>query len=78
MYHWYEGVVPPLVGMAVKSTEVPSQTGLASAEMLTLAVRIGLTVMVTEFEVAGEPAKQGAALEVITTEITSPLTGMYE
>ena len=60
----------------MKVTEVPAQTGLASAAMLTLAVKIGLTVMVTVLEVAGDPVRQGAALEVITTVITSPLTGI--
>ena len=76
MYHWYAGAVPPLVGVAVKVTNVPAQTGLVFGAIVTPAVKIGLTVMVTALDVAGDPAKQGAALEVITTVITSPLTGI--
>ena len=76
LYHWYTGVVPPLIGVAVKVTEVPAQTGLVLAAIVTLAVKIGLTVMVTALEVAGDPVRQGVALDVITTVITSPLTGI--
>ena len=76
MYHWYAGAVPPLTGVAVYVTLVPAQTGLALAAMVTLAVKMGLTIIVTAFEVAGDPVRQGAALEVITTVITSPLTGI--
>ncbi len=39
--------------------------------MLTLAVKIGLTVIVMAFDVAGEPVKHGLAFDVITTETTS-------
>ena len=35
-FHWYEGDVPPLVGVAVKMTEVPVQTGLADGATTTL------------------------------------------
>jgi hypothetical protein len=42
-FHWYEGVVPPLVGVAVKVTEVPEQMVVAVAAIETLAVRVGLT-----------------------------------
>ena len=45
-FHWYEGVVPPLVGVAVNVTEVPEQIVVAVAAIDTLAVRIGLTVTV--------------------------------
>ena len=63
-FHWYTGVVPPLVGVAVKVTEVPAQMvvpGLAA--MLTLTGRFGLTVIVRVFEVAGLPVAQ-VALDV--------------
>ena len=76
MYHWYTGAVPPLTGVAVYVTLVPAQTGLALAVMVTLAGKTGLTIIVTAFEVAGDPVRQGEALEVITTVITSPLTGI--
>ena len=76
MYHWYAGAVPPLTGVAVNVTLVPAQTGLAPAAMVTLAVKIGSTTIVTAFDVAGDPVRQGEALEVITTVITSPLIGI--
>jgi len=51
-YHWYAGVAPPLVGVAVNVTELPSQIepeGEAAIETLTgTAVRL---VSVTVFEV---------------------------
>ena len=72
-FHWYVGVVPPLVGVAVNVTFVPAQKVVALAPIFTLAVKIGLTVTVIVFDVAGEPAKQGLAFEVITTEIASLL-----
>ena len=49
------GVVPPLVGVAEKMTEVPAQTGLFDGEIETLTGRLGLTTIVTVFEVAGLP-----------------------
>ena len=52
------GVVPPLVGVAVNVTEVPAQTGFAEAAIETLAAILGLTVIVTAFEVAGLPVTQ--------------------
>ena len=41
-FHWYAGVVPPFVGVAVKVTLVPWHTGLAEAaiEMLTGTVEV--------------------------------------
>src|SRR5512143_450692 len=74
LYHWYVGAAPPLVGVAVKVTEVPAQIAPAgAAAMLTLAVRTGLTVIVMAPEVAGLPVRHGVALEVIRTVMTSPL-----
>jgi hypothetical protein len=46
--------------------------------MLTLAVFIGFTVIVMPLEVAGDPAKQGVALDVISTVITSLLANVVE
>jgi hypothetical protein len=73
-FHWYDGDVPPLVGVAVNVTLVPAQIVLFAAfdAMPTLAVRIGLTIVVIPFDVAGEPVKHGVAFEVITT-VTSSL-----
>lgn len=43
-FHWYEGVVPPLVGVAVNVTFVPEQIFVALALILTLAGKVGLMV----------------------------------
>ena len=51
-------------------TEVPAQTGLADAPMVTLTGRFGLTVMFIVFEVAGLPVAQ-VAFEVSTQVIAS-------
>ena len=72
-FHWYVGVVPPLVGVAVNVTDVPAQIvdeGLAA--MLTLAGRFGFTVIVIVLEVAGLPVAQ-VALDVSWQVTTSPL-----
>ena len=66
--------MPPLVGVAVNITEVPEQIAPAGeAEILTLAGKFGLTVIVTVFDIAGLAVKQGVAFEVITQVTTSPL-----
>ena len=59
-----------MVGVAVKVTEVPAQTGLAEAAIETLTGRFGLTVMVSDAEVAGLPVAQ-VALEVNTHDTAS-------
>ena len=65
-FHWYDGVSPPLVGVAVNVTGVDAQTGLAEARIETLTGRLEFTVIVTVFEVAGLPVAQVAS-EVRTT-----------
>jgi hypothetical protein len=65
-------VVPPLVGVAVNVTLVPEQTVVADAPILTLAGKLGFTVIVTALLVAGLPVAQ-VAFEVITTVTTSLL-----
>ena len=65
-----------MVGVAVKVTEVPAQTGLFEAAIDTLTGSIGFTVMVTVFEVAGLPVGQ-VALEVSTTVTASLFAGIY-
>ena len=55
-----------MVGIAVNVTPVPVQIapdGLA--EMLTLAINIGLTIMLIEFDVSGELITQSALLVMI-------------
>ena len=51
-FHWYEGVVPPFVGVAVKVTEVPKQIVVAVETIATEATVEGVTVTVTAFEYA--------------------------
>ena len=70
-------MLPPLVGVAVKVTEVDGQTGFAEAAIDTLTVKFGLTVIVTVFDVAGLPVAQGA-FEVNIQVMASLLTGAYE
>ena len=76
-FHWYEGVDPPLVGVAVKVTEVPEQTGFAEAATETLTGNNGFTVMVTVFEVAGLPVGH-VAFEVKTHAMVFPEVGTKE
>ncbi len=45
-FHWYAGVVPPLVGVAVKVTDDPLQTGFAEAAMRTLT-GLGVVAVIT-------------------------------
>ena len=59
----------------VKETNVPVQTGFPDAEIVIETGRLGLTVIITAFEVAGFPLAQ-AAFEVSLQVMTSPLTGV--
>jgi hypothetical protein len=68
-------MAPPLVGDAVKFTLVPWQTLVAEPERLMLTGRFGLTAMVTELEVAGEPEAQ-VEFDVTWQVITSALAGL--
>ena len=63
--HWYVGV-PPLTGVGVKVTVVPSQISLSDGETETLTGSNGLTVMVTVLDVAGLPVLQ-VRLDVMIT-----------
>ncbi len=69
--HWYAGVVPPLVGVAVYVTEVPEQTGFAEGAMDTLTGNVVLTVIVTVLDVAGLPVAQDAF--DVRTQVTASL-----
>jgi hypothetical protein len=44
-FHWYEGVVPPLVGVAVKVTDVPGQIVVDDAAIETDGTRTGFTTI---------------------------------
>ena len=75
--HWYTGVVPPLTGVAVKVTGVPSQTGSANSTIETLTGSNGLTVMVSVLEVAGFPEVQ-VSPEARTQVSELPFDGVKE
>ena len=63
--------MPPLVGTAVNVTFVPAQIVVKLAEITTLTGRLGFTVIVIVFDVAGLPVAQ-VALEVRTQVTKSP------
>ena len=44
-FHWYDGVVPPFVGVAVKVTDEPGQKGLDAAAIVTLAAKPEMAVI---------------------------------
>ena len=73
------GVLPPLVGVAVKVTDAPAQVGLVPvvSAMLTAGADGADTVIVIAFEVAGLPSTP-LKLEVITQVTTSLLTKVEE
>ena len=67
--------MPPLVGVAVKVTDVPAHTGFAEAPIETLTGSNGFTIIVMVFDVAGFPV--GHVTFDVSTQVTiSPLTGV--
>jgi hypothetical protein len=74
--HWKAGLMPPLCGAAVKSTGVPSHTGLADAATITLTGRSGFTVIVIALDVSGFPVAQ-TAFDVNMHFTTSLSCGIY-
>ena len=77
--HWYVGVVPPLLGVAVNVTFVPAQMAPAGdATIVTLAGKFGFTIIVIVFDVAGLPVKHGVAFDVMITLIASVFTNALE
>jgi hypothetical protein len=75
-FHWYVGVVPPFIGVAVNVTKDPGQKGFDDAAMVTPAGRFELTIIVIVFDVAGLPIGH-AILEVNTQVTKSPFNGLY-
>jgi hypothetical protein len=71
-FHWYKGVPPPFVGVAVNITELPWQNGLAEAEIETLTGKLGFTIMLIELEVAGLLDMQ-VVLEEVSVHVTMSL-----
>ena len=70
-FHWYDGVVPPFVGLAVKVTLAPAQIAVLGALIATLGVTLVFTVIATAFEatVSGLLHK----LEDVKTQVTKSL-----
>ena len=73
--HWYNGPEPPFIDVDVKVTIVPAQTVFAEAVIEIPTKRLGLTVIVMVFELAGFPVVHVAS-EVSTQVIASPLRGI--
>ena len=60
--HWYEGLAPPLTGIAVKVILVFPQTVVEGEEIVTAGVKLGLTVTT----VAADRAEHPVALVTVT------------
>ena len=63
-----------MTGVVVKVTEVPAQTVVAVAAIVTLTGRIGFTVMFRAVEIAGFPEVQ-VSLEVSVQVTSLPFAG---
>jgi hypothetical protein len=73
-FHWYTGDVPAFTAIAVNVTLVPEQMAPEGLEeMLTLAGKLELTIMLIPLEAAGDPVTHNR-LEVISQEMISPFT----
>ena len=60
--HWYEGLAPPLVGVAVKVMLAFPQTVVDGEEIVTTGVKLGFTVTT----LAADTAEHPAALVTVT------------
>jgi len=74
-FHWYTGVVPPFIGVALNVTDVPGQKGLDDAVTVTPAERFELTIIVITFDDAGLPVVH-CAPEVRIQRTRSPFAGL--
>jgi hypothetical protein len=76
-FHWYVGVVPPFVGVAVNVTLSPAQIVLSASldAILTLGVRFVFTVVVIPVLVAVVGLAH-VAFDVNTQVTTSPLANV--
>ena len=75
-FHWYAGVVPGFVGVAVNVTEVPMQKGFDEAEMDMSTGKIGLTTIRYWMLDAGLFVIQSGSEEVRMQETRSPFKGV--
>ena len=76
-YHWYIGLAPPFVPLAVKVTVVPSHIVEADADAVIVGVTTGLTFITMLFDVAVIGEAQ-AVVEVNMAETTSPFAKVEE
>ena len=60
--HWYPGVVPPFVGVAVNVMLVPAQIVVDGVAIVTLGVTFGVTVTVIAFVFAVAHAPEPSIL----------------
>jgi hypothetical protein len=74
-FHWYAGVVPPFIGVAVNVTDDPGQNGFDDAAIVTPAGRFELTVINSVLLVIGLFMGQGID-DVNTHDTRSPFAGL--
>jgi hypothetical protein len=74
-FHWYTGVIPPFIGVAVKVTGEPGQKGLDDEAIVTPAGRFELTVINSVLLVIGLFMGQGID-DVNTHDTRSPFAGL--
>ena len=73
LYHWYIGLVPPLVGVALKLTLVPEQIVVPGLAMMDTAGVSGAVIVIGIWLLLAVAVVAQLALLVITTENWSPL-----
>src|SRR6478735_8131430 len=67
--HWYDGLAPPLVGVAVKVTDVPSQMVVVDADILTSGSTL-LELIVISLLVTVGLVTQARSLVMMTVTIS--------
>jgi len=71
LYHWYAGVVPPFVGVAVKLTAVPAQTFVDEATTATAGTTEDDTLIVIALDVTVDMVLHVA--DEVTSQVTTSL-----
>jgi hypothetical protein len=76
-FHWYEGVAPPLVGVAVNVTAVPEQVGFVPVvtAMLTAGVTLAVTPKLIGLEVAVAEVTHVTLLVITTVMLPAVVPG---
>src|SRR6478736_9739072 len=73
--HWYDGLVPPLVGVAVNVTDVPLQIDVALALMLTLGSTLVEVIVIGLLVAVGVEAQARSLVRITVT--TSPSLSVF-